>query len=119
MSNVGALVDVLVGAASGGMLGSVFTRLSIKRPPKPEPEPQPICLCDHPISFHAEMASRCTYVEYKKLKTETAALDGNGEAILDMDDDPVFNLTESISERPCTCLHYVGPEPLAMVVAMR
>lgn len=120
-ANIGALVDILVGAVGGGALGSIYTSLLIKRPPKPKPDPKPICLCDHAISFHEDKTGRCTFVDLKKLKNQIAVLDGEGNAVYedtDVGELVVFNTSETVFEKPCGCLHYVGPEPIPNVIAM-
>lgn len=121
-ANIGALVDILVGAVGGGALGSIYTSILIKRPPKPKPDPQPICLCGHAISFHEDKIGRCTNIDHKKLTSSVAALDSNGKAIHEEDEDgfkvAVMNTSESLFPKPCGCLHYIGPEPIPNVIAM-
>lgn len=113
------LLGGIIDAAAGGLGGYVFGRIrGAMLKPKPKPDPTPICLCGHAISFHEDKIGRCINVDLEKLKTEVAALDGNGDVIFDDDDYPVFNVTESFVEKPCGCLHYVGPDPIPTMIAL-
>lgn len=81
------------------------------------PAPVAVCACTHGVNFHDPDTGRCAWVDRETRERDDILRHPNGKPITSGLRDTIRIKVPETVEHACTCLRYVGPEPLPSVYA--